>query len=191
MKKSIITLALSVVLSTSACGASTSASSEGSPSTGTSEPAETTDEGTEPAPDSAAPEEADLSQEAGGESLIQSFGETFIYDDGIKVIVSQPTPMVSSYNEKGSSFQVTVANTGDAQFDPALMSLTAQSGNTESEQIFDTANGYEGTPTTVLLPGREVVFDVAFVTADPNDIVLEISPSWDHDTVIYVTNANG
>lgn len=62
-----------------------------------------------------------------------------------------------------------------------------QSTNVEGEFIIDSAQGISGTPSTVLLPGREAIFDIAYGVNDPADIVMEVRAGFEYDRVIYVT----
>lgn len=194
MKKSTITLALTAVLALSACG--TSGSAEESPSTGTNRPAEASQsETSEPVEDAAAPDSAELPEESEPSSSVLSFGDAFLYDDGVQVTVGAPTPMTSGpyaipENAKGSAFTVTIVNGTDAPFDPSMAHVTVQSGNTEAEAIFDSEGGYGGPPDTTLLPGREATYDVAFATSDASDIVLEMTPSFSHAPALYTTDGS-
>lgn len=195
MKKSIITLALSALLALSACGVSTDGSTEDSPASGSNRPEtskvkpDATEAEAENAATPDAPDQSDTTDEG---TQVLSFGESFAYEDGLQITISTPSPMTSGQwavpaSTEGSAFTVTLLNGSDAPFDPMMISLTAQSGNTEAEQIFDSENGYSGAPTTTLLPGREARFKVAFATSNPDDIVLEMSPSFEHAAALYAT----
>lgn len=197
MKKSTITLALSVVLALSACGVSTGGDAEDSPTSISNRPeaSEVEPDATEADAEDAASDTqpTDLPEEAEEGMPVQSFGEAFTYVDGIQVTVDGPTPMTSGQwaspeNTKGSAFTVTIVNDSDVPFDPSMAYLTVQSGNTEAEEIYDSEAGFGGSPETTLLPGREASYDVAFATSDPTDIVLEISPSFEHIAALYATD---
>lgn len=82
-------------------------------------------------------------------------------------------------------FTVTIVNNTGDTFEPSMFSATVQSGNREGDQIFDSANGLEGSPHTTLLDGREAQFVIGFGVDDPEDLVMEASPSWEHDSAIY------
>lgn len=197
MKKSTITFVLSALLALSACGVPTDGSTEDSPASGSNRPetSEAEPDATEADTEDAASdsEPTDLPEEVEEGMPVQSFGEAFTYVDGIQVSVDGPTPMTSGpwaspQNTKGSAFTVTIVNDSDVPFDPSMAYLTVQSGNTESEEIYDSEAGFGGSPETTLLPGREASYDVAFATSDPNDIVLEISPSFEHIAALYSTD---
>ncbi|MGN7248933.1 hypothetical protein ACTHQ1_14540 [Janibacter anophelis] len=194
MKTTTLALALSAVLALSAC-AQTSGTTQDSPSSGTNRPSASTDAADAPMDDTTAePADAtDLPEDAEEGMPVQSFGEAFTYVDGIQITVSAPAPMTSSQwaspgNTKGSSFTVTIVNGSDVPFDPSMANVTAQSANSEAEQIFDSENGYGGSPDTTLLPGREAKYTVAFATTDPKDVVVEASPSWDHVAALYASD---
>ncbi|CAM4057375.1 hypothetical protein [Janibacter anophelis] len=195
MKKTTIALALSALMSLSAC-ATTSGSTEDSPSSGTNRPS-TTAEATEAGGDAAADASADDTEaEAAAQTpSVLAFGKAFTYTDGLQVTVSKPTPMTSGEwaapsNAKGQAFTVTIVNDTEAPFDPTLAYITLQSANTEAEQIFDSEAGYGDSPQTTLLPGRETTYKVAFATPDASDLVMEFTPSWDHDPAIYATSGS-
>ncbi|GHF22489.1 hypothetical protein [Pseudolysinimonas yzui] len=148
----------------------------GSPSTntptGTNRPAETTE----------APPEA-------GNPV---FGDSFEWSDGLAITVSAPAgyqPSASAYAPEAAAyvvFTVTIVNGSDENYEPAF-TASMQSGNTESEQVFDIDQGVSGGPTTTLLPGREVTFPLAFGVSDPEDLVLEVGIDFAHDTAIFTS----
>lgn len=84
-------------------------------------------------------------------------------------------------------FFVTVVNKSGKTFDPGLFYATMQSGNTEAQQIIDFESGLKGGPTTKLLHGREAKFKIGFNVADAKDLVLEVKPSWEHESTIYTS----
>lgn len=120
------------------------------------------------------------------------FGESYEWEDGLVVTVSAPTEFVPSeyaYVGEGSTayltFDVTIVNGSAVNFDPTLFFTSMQSGNTEATEIFDSANGYEGSPQTTLLPGREAAFKIGYGVADPSDLVMEVTPSFEYEGVFY------
>lgn len=121
-----------------------------------------------------------------------SFGDDWTYENGVTVTLSQPadyTPSDSSFDPSNApahvTFEVTVTNDGEEDYDPVLLSLSAQSGSTPAEQIFDSAQGVGGSPSTTLLPGRSVTFPVAFGVQDPTDLVVEVSPGFEYQSVVF------
>lgn len=124
-----------------------------------------------------------------------TFGETFTWDDGLAVTVAAPvafTPSEYAATEDAAAylaFQITVVNGSDVNVDLTLFTTTLQSGNTEGSMVFDSEQGFEGSPSTPLLPGREAVFKIGYGVSDPNDLVLEVSPDFDfeREPVIYAS----
>lgn len=162
-----------------ACAPSTqSAGTTSAPPTGSNAPAEST------------PAETTTSEAA----VNPKFGETYTWDDGLAVTVSTPAPYTLSdsgyVGNPGAAqvaFDVKVVNTGTANYEVVGMYLSLQSGNVEAEQIFDTANGLGGAPSTPVLPGREAVFKVGFGVADPVDLVMQVTPGFDYEAVIFTS----
>lgn len=122
-----------------------------------------------------------------------SFGDSYEWSDGMTLTVSTPRPYEpseSAYLEPAAAylaFDMTVVNGSDANFDPFMIYITAQSANVEAAQVFDSANGITGTPETTILPGREATFTVVFGVEDPSDIVMEISIGFEYRSVIFTT----
>jgi hypothetical protein len=84
-------------------------------------------------------------------------------------------------------FDVKIVNGTQQNYEPAVFSVTMQSANVEEQEVFDSANGIEGSPSTPILPGRESVFRIAFGATNPNDIVMQVSPSFEHESVIFTS----
>jgi hypothetical protein len=124
-----------------------------------------------------------------------TFGETYTYENGLAVTVSPPQPYAPSDSAAVGdpappnfvAFDITVTNGTQANYDPAMFTATMQSGSTEGQQVFDSANGIGGTPTTTLLPGRESQFRMAFGATDPNDLVLEVAPGFEYESAIFTS----
>jgi hypothetical protein len=124
-----------------------------------------------------------------------AFGDTLSYDNGLEVTVSAPqpyTPSESAYIDGPTpaafvAFDVTVVNGTGEDYDPIELFLTLQSGTTEEAQVFDTANGLDGTPYQTLLAGRSVAFTVGFGATDPADLVMEVTPGFDYEPVVYTS----
>ncbi len=121
------------------------------------------------------------------------FGQTYEWEDGLAVSVSPPTPFTPSDTAAFDpaptfvSFEIKIVNGTSEIFDPLLFSTTMQSGNTEASQVFDSEQGVGGSPSTPVLPGREVVFRQAYGVNDPADLVMQVSPSFDHDPAIFTS----
>lgn len=119
------------------------------------------------------------------------FGQTYTYTDGLAVTVSAPKPYKPSQYaacDKAKSyiaFTITLKNGTGKVFDPSLFHETVQSGQTEGDSCFDSQQGLGGGPDTKLLAGRTVTWKVGFGIADPKDIVMEVTPSFDYDSAIF------
>lgn len=118
------------------------------------------------------------------------FGQSYEWEDGLSVTIGAPAPFTPSeyaLSEGASaylSFEVKIVNGTTGNFDPSLFSSTLQSGNAEASQVYDSE--FESLSTT-LLAGREAVFKIGYGVSDPADLVLEVSPDFDHDSVIFTT----
>ncbi len=121
------------------------------------------------------------------------FGQTFQWKDGLSVTIGAPTPFTPSESAASEaapaylSFEVKIVNGTTANFDPSAFNSSLQSSNVEAAEVFDSANGFEGSPSTTLLAGREAVFKIGYGVSDPADLVLEVHPDFEHDSVIFTT----
>ena len=111
-----------------------------------------------------------------------TFGQSYTWEDGITIKISKPEtfePSEYAMTKESAAylkFGVRLINKTGKTFDPALVYATLQSGNEESEAIFDTEQGVGDSPSTKLLDGREAKWVIGFGVKDPKDLVLEISP---------------
>jgi hypothetical protein len=123
------------------------------------------------------------------------FGETYSYENGLTVTVGAPQPYTPSDSAAVGEpappsfvvFEIKVVNGTTGNYDPVSFSASLQSGPTEEEQVFDSANGIGGTPSTTLLPGRESVFRMAFGATDPADLVMEVTPGFEYESAIFTS----
>ncbi|WP_205326545.1 hypothetical protein [Glycomyces sp. YM15] len=161
---------------------------EATPEPETTEPETTEQETTEPESTAEEPAPPDDAPATG------AFGDTVTYDDGISVTVAPPvefSPSGTAAFEESPSyvrFSITVVNDGDQALDLTFFTNSAQSGQSEASEVFDSEQGLEGPPYTSLQPGRSVTWDSGFGVEDPNDIVLQLSPSWDHEEAVFTSN---
>lgn len=123
-----------------------------------------------------------------------TFGDTFDYADGLSVTIGQPTefqPSDSAAFTPGAAahlrFEVTIANNTGTDYDPNHFLTSLQSGSTEAEEVYDSAQGLGGSPSTTLLDGREVVFSIGYSVSVPDDLVMEVSPDFDRESVIFTS----
>lgn len=138
-------------------------------------------------------EEPEVDPEPEANSGEIAFGETWTWDDGTSVTVSEPEPFTpSEYSAGGEGydehllFTVTVENGSGGPLDLGLFTMTMQSGRSEADQVFDYDAGLEGSPYTTLLDGRTVEFEAGFGVEDPDDLVLQLAPTFDHDDAYFV-----
>lgn len=122
-----------------------------------------------------------------------TFGQTFTWEDGLAVTVTTPAAYTPSEGREVAGanaylrLTITIKNGTSAEFDPALAIDRMQSGSTEAESIIDSPQGITGGPSITLLPGRDIVYDVAYGVEDPADLVFQFAPDWDHADAIYVS----
>jgi hypothetical protein len=193
MKKLLMVVATSLaVLGLSACIRVTGAPSAGQ--TGSNRPAETSaipseqPSAVESEPDVAEPEPTEAPV-ASDEPLV--FGKSMTYADGLSFSIGKPKTFhpseyaLSSAAKAYVKFTVTLVNGTGKTFDPSMFNATAQSANVEADQVFDSAKGLGGGPHTKLLKGREAKFVIGFGVADPKDIVLEVRPSFEHESSLF------
>lgn len=142
------------------------------------------------------------SAEAAGEAMPSAdevgpgtFGQTAEWDGGLKLRISKPKPFEPSEWAAGLvkgadyvTFNVTIINDTGKTFDPSMFTATVQSGNTEASEVFD--EGLEGAPMTKLLDGREAKFKIGFAVADAKDLVLEASPDFMSEPVIFTNTTS-
>ena len=148
------------------------------------------------APNTPEPTEEETTDAPPSESvddMTAKFGEAFAWEDGLSLTISKPTAYKpSEYAAAGDKFKkfvvfdVRVVNKTGKTWDPSLLYLTMQSSNQEGDRVFDSSKlGDE--PNTKLLNGREAKFKVAFGVADPADLVLEVTPDFDHESALFTS----
>lgn len=123
-----------------------------------------------------------------------SFDKSYTWADGLSVTIGAPEAYTPSSSAAGTvagqeavTLQITIVNGTDQPFDPVLTMVSAQSGNTEASTIYDSAQHLGGSPSTKILTGRESTYKVAFSVADPNDLVVEFTPDFTHESVLFAS----
>lgn len=122
-----------------------------------------------------------------------TFGQAYTWEDGITVKISKPASFkpseYSSFDEQPDylKFGVKIVNKSGKTFDVNSFNASLQSGNEEMEQVFDSENGFNGPPATKLLDGRESKFVIGFGAKDVNDLVLQVTPDFEHEAVLYTS----
>ncbi|MFE5833589.1 DUF4190 domain-containing protein [Streptomyces sp. NPDC056508] len=116
-------------------------------------------------------------------------GDTSVYDDDLKVTVSDPKSykpgeFAVGHTEGNKAYQVTVVieNGGKKKFDATLVTLTGRAGTNgvAAEQIFDekVGTGFQG----AVLPGKKATLTVAFDTPkDAKNLTVEVNPGFDYN----------
>lgn len=196
MKFAAIALCVTVVFTVTGCGSGDSKRPTASAglSQGTNHPTPTlassesasSSEGTASAdPSTSAPEQEDAAP--------KKFGSRFTYEDGLVVQVAKPAPFKPSEYAAAEpaasylSFKVTIINGTGKRYDPALFTVSVQSNDTEANEVYDSENGFKGSPDTAVLPGRESSFKVGFGVPNPKDLVVEVSPGFEYDSVFFTS----
>lgn len=193
MKRTTITIAsITAALALTACGPTTAGSSSDDEPRGTNT---TSSDYTRDAIEDE-DEVEDFDVDTADESMpTNAFGETFTYEDGISVHVSEPEAFTPSEwaaggesHDQHARFTVRVVNKSGAPFDASGAYPSVASGAGEGDEVFDMDSGLAGPPETALLPGRESSWKVGFGVDDPADLVVQVAPSWDHEAAIFTTD---
>ncbi|MFZ1382336.1 MAG: hypothetical protein WAS54_06055 [Scrofimicrobium sp.] len=147
---------------------------DSSTNTGATTPA-AVEESTE---ESATTEEEEVTEEPANTN--PTFGDTYTWDDGLAVTISQPTEFTPSEYSAGAvegqtalSYEVTLTNGTDKDVESVMIMLTVASGGSEGSAIFDSNNGVE-IPTSTILPGKSLTWTVAYSVADPADVQISV-----------------
>jgi hypothetical protein len=186
-----ITLALAAgaaIVSLAACGAGMTGEAATSQPTGTNALPSTTATSA-PAED---PATETPTEEPTPEDVTLKFGKAFTWENGLSATVSAPKAYKSTDSGFGGDkfkyavqFTVVIVNKTGKTFDPSMTTANVQSGDVEGEEIFDSANGFNGSPDTKVLNGRQTKFKVAFGVANPKDIVFEFAPGFEYSSQLW------
>lgn len=124
------------------------------------------------------------------------FGDKYTYENGVSLAISKPeafkpseTGLMLLSDPDGKdfvSFDVTIVNGSDEAYDPNLTNFTASSDGEEAEQIFDTDNKLNGSPSTTVKPGKSVKFKIGFAVADKGDITMDASPGMEYSSKTFM-----
>lgn len=118
------------------------------------------------------------------------FGETYNYDSGVTLTVSAPEEFTPGPYAAGTDqahnlvFTLTIVNGTKKNLDPSPFT-SVSSASTEASQIFDTTNGLDSAPSTVILPGGTITWKEAFSVADPVSLILQTSPNFDYINIVF------
>lgn len=185
-----LTLAAAIALTATACGTTgTSDDNKPAPATSAPQPADALET-------PAAEDKADDKAEDG--PLVKAFGESFTWDDGLTVSLSQPTGYAPGEYAAGiegfASFiitTVTITNGSEAAYDPTMFTVKGTSGNAPVSEVFDSGNATPVGGTqfgmSAVLPGQTVTFPMAFGVQNTADVTLEVAPGWTEDMATQYT----
>ncbi|MGW3668096.1 hypothetical protein [Streptomyces sp. NPDC005141] len=85
-------------------------------------------------------------------------------------------------------FSITVANGGSQIMDASLLSVQCQYGSAgrEGHEIFDSAAGLDGTPSTHVRAGRSITAEFGCeLPRNESYIQIEVRPSFESGTAIF------
>ncbi len=116
-----------------------------------------------------------------------AFGQTYTWPDGLAVTVSEleayrpsSTAATGQTAARYVSMTVTLTNGSDKNVEATGTTLVATAGGTPAEQVFDSAEGVAGSPTSTVLPGKSLTYTVAFgvPTEEQTDLQVEVRPGF-------------
>ena len=163
--------------------------STSAPATGTNPPATTSEASTQSSVPASVPAPArDVRHPDLHEAV--AFGLTKTYGDGLQVTVSEGTKFTPSQYAVGADGKkafvkhtITLVNGTGKVFDHSSFTASVQTARVEGSQIYDT--DLEGTPTTKVPNGRASTFVVGFGVADTDDVVLEVQPGFEYESMLF------
>lgn len=183
--------AAAVVLTTAGCGATPAASpSKPGLSQGTNHPTDTTSTATAPTTDAGA---APALTSPVAQPAPSKLGARFTYQDGLVIQLGKPARFQPSDTAAAAkavayvSFKVTVVNGTRKAFDPSMFTVSVQSADTEAGEVIDIGKGFDGAPSTVVLPRRESSFTVGFGVRNPTDLVVQVTPGFDYEPAVFTS----
>jgi hypothetical protein len=139
------------------------------------------------APDSATVNPEQESTEPAANEITVPFGKGANLP-GTNVLVTASTlsrPKLSTWSApqvkgktKAFAFTLTIANRGAEPFDPNMLMIEALCGSEQPEQVFDSANGFNGQPSKKLNRNSTVRFKMAFACTEgkTNPIEVDVEP---------------
>lgn len=160
--------------------------------TGCSTPIEATKDSTSASQDSKK-SDGKKSSDAKKDTGQAKIGESFTYEDGLKVtVLSTKTIKRGEYAIGGKPGQpiikvtVRLTNGGDQAIDPALAQVNLRYGEdgTEAEGVFQegVGDGFSGK----IAPGRKATAAWAFaVEKGTKAFDVSVEPNWDHDEALF------
>ena len=132
---------------------------------------------------------------AAADSSTGNIGDTYVWDDGVSLTISQPEAFKPSDTAAGAEdkelkdiqkYTVTIKNDSDEAVDPILFTMTGNSGGKEAQQIFDSQKNIGSAPSTKIQPGKSVSFDVAYAMVDHKDASFDVSLDFNREEVTFI-----
>lgn len=120
------------------------------------------------------------------------FGDSYAWDDGLKITVSAPTEVAPSKYAAGVTagwtnlaWTITIENGTSENYDPSMIYITVAAGGQEGTEIYDT--DWTGAPTSTILPGNTLSWAVAYSVADAASVQLSVEDvlAMDKNEVIF------
>jgi hypothetical protein len=146
-------------------------------------------ENSSPSPESSAESSDELDDDTGGRVKI---GETFTYEDGLKVSVvsakkdtAGQDPVEGSPGDPTAIITIKITNGTGKKFGAGDVWVDVSYGEygDSAWDLYD-SNGFVGTISS----GRSKMAKYEFLVEDKkglNDLAIEVTPSWDYDSVIF------
>ncbi len=198
MKRSVVAVLAAAVLAISACTKEGTVTEAPEVEGAQTQPTEDQPEVSEPEqPTGEEPDDEDLGDPGGfgdpvaAEETQVSFGDSATWDDGVQVSIADPEDFEPSDTAAGGedfeqavSVEVTLTNGSDEPLSTIFLLLSAESGGSTGEQIFDYGAGLE-LPFEDVEPGDEVTFTAGFGVEDPQDAQITVGPDFEYDDVTF------
>ncbi|SIK59328.1 Uncharacterised protein [Mycobacteroides abscessus subsp. abscessus] len=130
---------------------------------------------------------------AAADSSTGNIGDTYVWDDGVSLTISQPEAFKPTEYAAGNDdktlkdfqkYTVTIKNDSDEAVDPSLFMMTGNSGGKEAERIFD--SNLSNIPTTKIQPGKSLSFEVGYAMVDHKDASFDVSLDFDREEVTFI-----
>lgn len=125
---------------------------------------------------------------------VVGFGETIVWESGLEGSVSAPRDTkISQYHREAGmhAIELTVKLTNGSQepVDMTMVMVSAMFNGAPADEVFDSANGYGGSPSTSVLPGKSATYKVALQVANgPGELQVELTPGFGTETAFFTGN---
>lgn len=125
-------------------------------------------------------------------STTGNIGDTYTWEDGVSVTISQPesftpdkyfTPKDDSMKDY-QKYKITIKNDSDQAVDATLFSMNGISGGKSVENVY--GEDLERAPSAKIQPGKSVTFTSGFLMEDHNDVSFDVYLDYDRDEVTFI-----